>query len=527
VAPKKPAAKKPVKPSLDTRIRTDAALRKRVLSNPGLRSKLSASSLQKYAPAQAKARALSVRLNAPITPGSSTTERDLAHEAQAATTVKYGTALSDAATNVGIGEQTQRDTGALYDQYRQALQQHQQNIALYQAGAQQALQNTQAGITGLGQQQATDMQAQANAGAAQRGVAQAGNLAPLADQALGVRQQLAGTFGAQQAMTGAAANTYADTQANVVAPGQKLTALNQQAGKVRDLRTKQQALKAEADAYNQTFRDTRRQNEFKNVLAQQTLVGNQAIAGAKAAASAAANDPATVAATAGARAAATNEAANAAKLGLSVHDYRLLGPKERGRRLKALKGTKAGSASDTRYSSGPFAGMLKSTVNALTPDAAQKLVDKYNKTKGDSTDPNSKTASTKAFRDKYGVDLQTTTAHNSGRDSAQNAQQAFKRVGSKVKQADGRVHIVTTDDIVNALRTGSSGANKTSPLWIRVGLELARGGITPGTAARLHKAGYSVAQLGLPMAKPKRRGAASGTTAAPAAGATTTSSQSR
>ena len=111
------------------------------------------------------------------------------------------------------------------------------------------------------------MQAQANAGAAQQGVAQAGNLAPLADQALGVRQQLAGTFGAQQAMTGAAANTYADTQANVVAPGQKLTALSQARGRTRDTRQKLTDLKTEEGAFNQQFRDTRRQDEFKNVLA--------------------------------------------------------------------------------------------------------------------------------------------------------------------------------------------------------------------------------------------------------------------
>ena len=53
---------------------------------------------------------------------------------------------------------------------------------------------------------------------------------------------------------------------------------------------------------------------------------------------------------------------------------------------------------------------------------------------------------------------------------------------------------VTTDEVVQVLR-GQGVSN----LWIRAGLEMARGGLTPGTAARIHKAGYSVATLGYKM----------------------------
>ena len=104
-----------------------------------------------------------------------------------------------------------------------------------------------------------------------------------------------------------------------------------------------------------------------------------------------------------------------------------------------------------------------------------------------------------SFRAKYNVDLQTTTAHNAGRDAAENAQNAFGQVGKVIKDASGKTKRVTTDMVVAALRHGAPGVTKTSPLWIRVGLELARGGLTPGTAARLHKAGYSVGQLGFKM----------------------------
>ena len=238
---KKPASKKkPAGKPLAQRLAASPALVKKYQSDPGLRSKYLKGGLEKYlTPAQKKTRAVNVRLNAPIAPGSSTTERDLAHEAQAATTVRYGPQDRAIAQQLGIAQQTQQDTGQLYDQYRAALQQHAAQVQAYQAGAQQALQQTAQGITGLGSQEALQMQTQANQAAAQQGIAPAGDLSALANAAMATRQGVMGSYQGQQALTGAATNQYADTQANVVAPGQKLSALAQAAGRTRDIRQKQ------------------------------------------------------------------------------------------------------------------------------------------------------------------------------------------------------------------------------------------------------------------------------------------------
>jgi hypothetical protein len=484
---------------INARAATDKAFLARALKNPGLRAKLDPKYLSKT---QAASRALNTRLNAPITPGSTTTERDLAHQAEAATTVKYGPQDRKLAEQLGVSRQTEQDTSGFYDQYRQALQQHATNVQAYQAGAQQALQQTAQGITGLGQQAAVQMQQQANAGAATQGVAPAGDLSALANAAMATRQGVMGSFQNQATLQGQAANTYADTQANVVAPGQKLSALAQARGKTKDIQQKQADLATEKGAYNQTFRDTRRQDEFKNQLAAGALNLNTA----KAAADIKANDPATVVATAGGKAAATEEAKQAAKYGYSVHQWRLLGPKARATAIAKSDKTTTNPGSDV-ITSGPLAGKTKTWV-AAHPGEAGKLVDAYNTKSGAAANP--KTASAKAFRDKYGVDLQTTTQHNTARDAIQNAQTAFGQVGKviTVKDAAGNPVLVngkpkqvrvTTDMVVSALRNGGKNVTKTAPLWIRAGLEMARGGLTPGTAARIHKAGYSVATLGYKM----------------------------
>ncbi|HET7425762.1 MAG TPA: hypothetical protein VFJ50_01895, partial [Gemmatimonadales bacterium] len=256
-------------------------------------------------------------------------------------------------------------------QYLADLRQHQANVAAFQAGAQQALAQTAQGITGLAGQDAVQLQGMANQQAAQQGVAPAGDhLITLRNQAAATRQALIGSFQAQQALSGAAANTYADTQARVVGPGQKLSALAQAAGRTRDVQKQVTGLKAEEGAFNQQFRDTSRQDEFKNVLAAQTLGLNQT----KAAADAASKTPAAVAATAGAK----TEGSTAAKYGYSLHDWRMLGPNGRRRVIDAAKSKPA----DSVYTSGPFAGRKKSEVDAMSGTERQRLVDEFNKQKG-------------------------------------------------------------------------------------------------------------------------------------------------
>jgi hypothetical protein len=476
---------------INARAAKDKKFLQRALKNPGLRAKLNPKYLSK--PQQAS-RTLNARLNAPITPGSSTTERDLAHEAQAATTVRYGPQDRQLAQQLGVAQQTQVDTGNAYDQYRQALQQHATNVQLYQAGAQQALQQTAQGITGLGSAEAAQMQTQANQAAAQQGVAPAGDLSALANAAMATRQGVMGTFQGEQALTGAATNRYADTQANVVAPGQKLAAQAQAAGRTRDVRQKVTDLATEKGAYDQTFRDTRRQDEFKNVLAATSLNVN------------AAQNQAT----------ATNA------------QSRITETTRHNKTAEQIAKTRNRTAAKTAQQKADLQagkvnqyGYTDAAWRAMSTSQRQKVI-KDSKV----STANPATTDKKAFRDKYGVDLQPTAAHNRARDAVQNAETAFGQVGKVTQRKDGSKKRVTTDEVVQVLR-----GQGTSNVLIRAALDIERyGHITAGTANRMHQAGYSVKTLGYQTGPPVRRGGnrpRSGTSSAPAAGATTTSSQSR
>jgi LysM repeat protein len=108
----------------------------------------------------------------------------------------------------------------------------------------------------------------ANADAAARG-ATAGNLAPMENQALAVRQALTGSFVAQQTAQNAAQQTYADTMANVVAPGQKLGAMAQQAGKAKLAQDDITQTARERGADETVYRADRKSDEAKQILALQ------------------------------------------------------------------------------------------------------------------------------------------------------------------------------------------------------------------------------------------------------------------
>jgi hypothetical protein len=246
-------ARKVVKAPLATRAAHDPALLRRALANPGLRSKLPDNLLS---PAQRQQRGQNAYNNAPVVPGSSLTNRQADTQAQTATQVQYG---PQEAALKGIA----RDTPGWYDQYLGALNDHTRNVQAYQAGAQAALQNTQAGITGLSQQGLSDLQGQAQASAAPRGATPA-DQSQMASNATAIRQALMGSFMAQQSSQGASANTYADTLANVVAPTQKFSAIAASRGKLSDLSRQE-------GAFKQSQRDTIAQNESKNVLAGQAL----------------------------------------------------------------------------------------------------------------------------------------------------------------------------------------------------------------------------------------------------------------
>src|ERR1044072_6294658 len=137
--------------SLDQRVAKDPKLRKRVLANAGLRSKLSDSVLRKYAPEMAQTRALNVRLKAPIVKGSTITERDLARETKAAMTQKYAPLENQQAQALGEEQQRTRDVGGFYDQYLRQVAQHAQNVQAIGAQAAATGVNAQNAVTGLSQ----------------------------------------------------------------------------------------------------------------------------------------------------------------------------------------------------------------------------------------------------------------------------------------------------------------------------------------------------------------------------------------
>src|SRR5262245_31166562 len=131
------------KKSLQARIKAgDRSAIKQALANPKWRryvpDKYAPASVRQHRQANVKKAALNKRLDTPITPGSTTTERDLARESQAAMDVKYGPLEAEQRKNVGMAEAAVRDVGGWYDQYLAQLQGHQQ--AVQQIGQQASAQ---------------------------------------------------------------------------------------------------------------------------------------------------------------------------------------------------------------------------------------------------------------------------------------------------------------------------------------------------------------------------------------------------
>lgn len=277
------------KQTLAQRIAADPKLKAKYLKDPGLRSKLTGGLERYLTPQQRKQRADNAYQSAPITEGSTVTNRDLGREANSATLVQYGLAGRELQNQQAREQAVGRDTAGWYDAYRRELQQHTANTALINQAAVGQIGQLGAGMRGLDQTALTAQQTAANTDAATRG-ASAANLGPEASNASLVRQQMLANFGVQQVGLGAAASRYADTNANVVAPTQKLQARAQSAQNVRDVGKKITDLKMEAGAFNQNYRDRRKADESKNVIAMSALkndISNTAADNQQAAANAA------------------------------------------------------------------------------------------------------------------------------------------------------------------------------------------------------------------------------------------------
>ena len=339
------ASKAPTAARVTARARRDRAFLKRALADPGLRSKITDASLL---PASMRAqRALNVRLNAPIVPGSSTTERELARAAKAETTVRYAPLEAQQAQQLTDAQTFQRNIGDYYDQYLRQVAQHSANVNAQQQQATQAIQGQQQGVTGLAQ---ADLTALGPGAPAQ---------ASLANQAAAVRQALVGSFVAQQAAQGAAASDYASGLANIVAPGQRLSAAQATQARVDAARAAQAATARERGAYDVSYRQQQRTAEAKNVLAQQTLAGNL-------------SEQQTQAQQRQQTITETHRANVAREKGQAAA--------RRDARVKAK--TSAAAAANKRSQSGPFAGMTQAQIDGMSDATAQAKIDAYNKNKG-------------------------------------------------------------------------------------------------------------------------------------------------
>ncbi len=345
-------------------------------------------------PTATQERAKNARLDAPIAnlPGtpyqSSTTERQLAHQANAATTVQYGG--EEGATKQALAQavQHQQNVGSYYDDYRTQLQSLQGQAQAFNAGAMAAAQQYPGMVTGLaGQTQQQVGQNQAARGPEQ-GAIGAQTTATDASNAAAVGQSTAAALGANQALLGGVQQTYLGQLANNVAPAQKIQAVNQAQTPITNAQSDIKTLKQKEGAYNSQYRTNARQDETKNLLAGATLGLNTA----KANATAQQNSPEGKAAAATATATVTNDARVAANHGYSLHDWRLLGPTKRSAVLAKDKKAKGSAAGDKVYTSGPFAGKTQADIQAMTPAQRDALINKKNgKSTPDSKGPNWRT----------------------------------------------------------------------------------------------------------------------------------------
>jgi hypothetical protein len=461
--------------TLAQRAKKDPKLLKRARADPGLRSKLPTSMLN---PEQRRTRELNVRLKQPITPGSTTTERDLARESSSAMDVKYGPLQQQQQTALGQEQARGRDLGGWYDQYLAAVAQHARNVQGIGAQAGQIGLGLQQGVTGLGQAGLAMVQNPANADAAARG-ATAGNLAPMENQALAVRQALTGSFVAQQAAQNAATQSFADTTANVVAPGEKLGAMAQQAGQAKLAQDKITQTARDRGADETVYRADRRSDEAKQILAQQTLTGNLL-------------DKQADNTIAQSRIDETKRANKA--------DESEAGKRRRAQERQQTAAQKAKDAEPNSY--GIPAGQWRS----MTTQARQQVIEAAKKSNKAAKEPAPGTKYRDDFFKKYGVYPATTNDANKAKDDIKKAGEWLRRITKNGKidlGAAGR--ILTTGQPAGETKDKDGKKKKTQPIpsysavLIRAAMDQMQfnGTISASTAARLHKAGFSVPGLGL------------------------------
>jgi hypothetical protein len=259
---------KPKKLTLAQRIARDPKLKAKYLANPGLRSKLPDNMLT---PAQRAQRQTNAFNNAPITEGSSITNKQLGVEANNAVLTQYGGERQSLTADQQRAQSLGRDTADWYAAYRAELAAHAANTQVIgNAAVAQDAQLAQ-GVRGLDQAQTNDQLAAMQKDAAIRGATVDPSLAQTASNAAQVRQQMLAGYGSAQAATGAARSQYADTLAHVIAPTQELQARAQAANRVNAVGDKLTALSQREGAAKANYVSGRVADEAKTVLSKQAL----------------------------------------------------------------------------------------------------------------------------------------------------------------------------------------------------------------------------------------------------------------
>jgi hypothetical protein len=264
--------------TLAQRIARDPALKAKYLANPGLRSKLPDNMLT---PAQRAQRQTNQFNNAPITQGSSVTNRQVGVEANNAALMQYGGERQQLTQDQQRAQSLGRDQQDWYAAYRAELAQHATDArAIGDAAVAQDAQLMQ-GARGLDQSQAAQQQQAMQADAAQRGATVDPALGKTAADASSVRQQMLAGYGSQQANIGAANSRYADTLATVIAPTQELQAKAQAANRVSAVGDQLKNLSQREGAAKANYIAGRVADEAKTVLSKQALGINAALAGGR------------------------------------------------------------------------------------------------------------------------------------------------------------------------------------------------------------------------------------------------------
>lgn len=256
------------KKTLAQRIAADPKLKAKYLSNPGLRSKLPDNMLT---PAQRAQRQTNAFNNAPITDGSTVTNKQLGVEANNAATVQFGGERQQLTADQQRAQSLGRDMTDWYAAYRAELAAHATNArAIGDAAVAQDAQLAQ-GARGLDAQTNSAQAQQMAADAAIRGGTVDPSLAQTAANASQVRQQMLAGYGSAQAATGAARSQYADTLAHVVAPTQELQAKAQAANRVTAVGDQLKSLAEREGALKSSYSSGRIADEAKTVLSKQAL----------------------------------------------------------------------------------------------------------------------------------------------------------------------------------------------------------------------------------------------------------------